>query len=69
MTKPTHPGVQVRHARSCAGRSGGECSCRPTYLAHVFSARDGKRIRKTFPTLAAARAWRQDAQVALLEAR
>jgi integrase len=36
-----------------------------TYRASVWSARDGKRIRKTFPTLAAAKAWRQDAQVAL----
>jgi integrase len=27
----------------------------------VFSARDGKKIRRTFPTLSAARAWRVDA--------
>jgi integrase len=31
----------------------------------VWSNRDGKRIRKTFPTLAAAKAWRRDALVAL----
>jgi integrase len=35
------------------------------YRASVWSARDEKRIRRTFPTLAAAKAWRQDAQVAL----
>jgi integrase len=35
------------------------------YRASVWSARDNKRIRRTFPTLAAAKAWRQDAQVAL----
>jgi integrase len=31
----------------------------------VWSTRDRKRIRKTFPTLAAARSWRHDAQAAL----
>ena len=30
-----------------------------------WSARDGKKLRKTFPTLAAARGWRADAQVGL----
>ena len=58
-------GIEVRHARSCGSRSGAACNCRKTYQAHVYSARDGKRIRRTFPTLAAAKAWRQDAQVAL----
>jgi integrase len=58
-------GIEVRHARACPSRSGGRCACKPTYQAHVWSARDGKRIRKTFPTPTAARAWRQDASVAL----
>jgi hypothetical protein len=31
----------------------------------VWSNRDHKRIRKTFPTLAAAKAWRQDASGAV----
>jgi integrase len=31
----------------------------------VWSARDQKRIRKTFPTLAAARSWRAEAQTAI----
>jgi integrase len=31
-----------------------------SYRASVWSARDQKRIRRTFPTLAAAKAWRQD---------
>jgi hypothetical protein len=35
------------------------------YEASVFSVRDGKKIRKTFPTLAAAKAWRADALVGL----
>jgi integrase len=39
------------------------------YRASAYSARDGKRIRKTFSTLAEAKAWRQDAQVALRQGR
>jgi integrase len=36
-----------------------------SYRASVWSAAENKRIRKTFPTLAAARAWRQDAGTAV----
>lgn len=72
MSKPkSTPGITVRHARSCATQTDADatCSCKPTYQAHVFDRRHvdpetgkhGKRIRKTFPTLAAAKAWRQDA--------
>jgi integrase len=55
----------VRHGRSCRSRSDGGCSCRPSYQAQVFSAREQKTIRKTFRELAEARAWRQESQVAL----
>jgi integrase len=41
------------------------CRCRPTYQASVWSAREGKRMFKTFTTLAEAKAWRSEAQVAL----
>lgn len=58
-------GIRVRHSRSCANSNGGRCNCRPSYEAFVFSARDGKKLRKTFPTLAAARAWRSDTSSAL----
>jgi integrase len=61
-----HPtGIEVRHARSCLARNGAKCSCKPTYQANVWSKRDGKRIRKTFPSLAAAKSWRHDALVAV----
>ena len=36
-----------------------------SYRGKVWSARDRKAIRKTFPTQAAAKAWRHDALVAL----
>ena len=59
-------GIDTRHARSCRSRGGGgRCNCTPTYQAHVFDNRAKKRIRKTFPSMAAARTWRQDALVAL----
>ncbi len=58
-------GIEVRHRKTCpAARADGKC-CQPTYQAHVFDARTGRRIRKTFPTKTAARLWRQDAIVAL----
>jgi hypothetical protein len=62
-------GIGVRHSRSCASRAGRYCNCEPSYQAHVWSKRDGKRIRKTFPTLAAARTWRTDAKKALQDGK
>jgi len=61
----TPPGIDARHAKACASRAAGSCGCKPTYQAHVFDARSGRRIRKTFPTLSAAKKWRQEASVAL----
>jgi integrase len=58
-------GIEVRHGKGCGSRASGRCNCRPTYQASVWSAREAKRIRKTFPTLAAARAWRSEAQTAV----
>jgi integrase len=60
-------GIEVRHSRACpaACNSEARCKCRPSYQAHVWSAREQKRIRKTFPTLAEAKAWRAEALVAL----
>ena len=63
-----HPGIRVRHSRSCPFLSGGDCTagrrdgCRPSYEAWVFDRRTEKKIRKTFPTLAAAKGWRDDAR-------
>lgn len=64
-TKKATPGVSVRHSKGCSEPTSGRCGCTPTYQAHVFDARSGKRIRKTFPTRAAAKLWRQDAVVAV----
>ncbi len=58
-------GIRIRHSKLCPSRSDGACRCRPTYQASVWSAREGKRLFKTFASLAEAKAWRADSQVAL----
>lgn len=62
---PVAEGIRKLHSARCAARSGGRCGCRAGYEASVFSAREGKKIRKTFPSLAAAKAWRADALAGL----
>lgn len=54
-------GIEVRHESSCRSHDAGRCSCEPTFRATVWSQHERKRIRKSFPTRAAAKAWRQDA--------
>jgi integrase len=62
MASPSrHPGVTIRHSRRCSVQDGRPCSCTPSYRAEVWSARDGKKIRKDCRTLAEAKAWRADA--------
>src|ERR1700730_9905278 len=56
-------GVRQRHGRACDSK--GRCRC--PYEAFVYSKRDGKKIRKTFPNYAAARIWREDANKAVRE--
>ena len=58
-------GIEIRHARTCAMREGRRCNCAPTYRAEVWSEREGKRVRKSFRTLAEAKAWRIDARAAV----
>lgn len=60
-TKPT-PGIVIRHSRTCASRDDdGRCNCEPTFEAWVYSKRDRRKIRRSFPTIAAAKGWRIDA--------
>jgi integrase len=63
MALPT--GIRLRHSRSCPTWAGEPCACKPAYQAEVWSAREKKKIRRTFATLAAARGWRADALVGL----
>ena len=57
-------GIRPRHSRACASlpdNGGGRCNCKPSYEAHIFLKHEGRKLRKTFPTQAAARSWRVDA--------
>jgi integrase len=58
-------GIRPRHSRSCPARGWEACSCKPSYESTAWSHRDSKKIRRSFPTLAAARAWQRDAVTAL----
>ena len=58
-------GIVKRHSKDCPAKEGGRCTCKAGWEASVFSQRDGKKIRKTFPTASAARSWRADALTAL----
>ena len=58
-------GITVRHGRGRRASEGGRCQCRPAFQAQVFSPRDRRTIRKSFPTLSEARAWRADTKTAL----
>jgi hypothetical protein len=65
MAERKIPGIDIRHGKSCASRNSGACDCHPTFQAHVYDARSGRRIRTTFSTITAAKRWRQEAMVAL----
>jgi integrase len=60
-------GIRKRHSRSCPSHKGGQCGkpCKPSYEAWVYSARDSKKLRKTFPDERSAKAWRADADSAV----
>jgi integrase len=56
---PAHVGIEVRHKKACATRSGGNCNCRPSYRAEVHDTATGRPMKSpTFKALADARAWR-----------
>ncbi len=58
-------GIEIRHQPKCPSDRGARCSCSPTYRAVVYSRREKRRLTKSFKSMAEAKAWRSDAQVAL----
>ena len=58
-------GIRKRHSEGCPAKAGGRCRCRAGYEAWVFSKRDRKKIRRTFPRRSEAKAWRSDALTSL----
>jgi integrase len=66
VSATNHSGVRVRHSRSCPkARGGRRCECAPTYEASVGTGARGAKVRRSFPTEAAAVAWRLDVQRAV----
>ena len=63
--RPATRGSRSATRRGCVSREAGVATAIPAYQAQAYSRRDGKTLRKTFPTLAAAKAWRADAQSAI----
>lgn len=55
------PGIEAKHRAACIANDGGQCNCKPFYLATVYSAREDRRIRKQFESLGEARLWRAGA--------
>ncbi len=55
-------GITTRHTKACRAREGGRCNCTPSYQAHIWDDANKRRLRKTFPTQAAAKGWRIDVQ-------
>jgi integrase len=62
MAARTITGIRARHSRSCKSASGGACICKLSWEASVYLKREGRKVRKTFPMQAAAKAWRADAE-------
>ena len=60
-------GIRIRHSRKCPAAKDREarCNCSPSYRAEVWDKSAGTKIRETFPTLAAADAWRTDKRSAV----
>src|SRR5262245_39407011 len=56
-------GIETRHKRDCRSKDGGRCNCTPSFRASVWVQAEGRKVKKTFPTKAAAKAWRHDAMV------
>jgi integrase len=53
-------GVRKIHQRTCASHRGARCRCGGGWEAWVWDAAADKKIRKTFPSEPAAKAWRVD---------
>jgi integrase len=59
-------GIRVRHATDCAKLRGAtRCSCKPTYEAWVAAGERGRKLRRSFKTETAAKAWRAEGQTAI----
>lgn len=65
MGRRATTGIRKRHTRPCASRRGGKCDCDGSWEASVWDRREKKKLRATFSTQAAAKAWQQDSAVSV----
>jgi integrase len=54
-------GIVKLHSKGCPAKDGGRCACNAGYEAWVYLAREGRKVRKTFPRKAEAKSWRTEA--------
>jgi integrase len=60
-------GVRRRHSAGCPARTDAtvRCRCNAGWEAQVYDPATGRLLRRTLPTLAAARSWRRDAETGI----
>jgi integrase len=58
-------GIVKRHSKGCPAKAGSRCRCGGGYEASIYSARDGRKVRKTFARESEAKSWRAEAKRAL----
>jgi integrase len=59
-------GIRIRHRTDCSKlRGAARCNCNPTYEAWVAAGARGQKMRRSFKTESAAKAWRAEAHVAI----
>jgi integrase len=64
---PVHTGIETRHQPKCRSRCQEDCDCHPHYRAAVHDSTIGNaRKSPTFKSLAEARAWKANADLAIL---
>lgn len=54
-------GIRKRHSKGCPARSGRRCNCNAGWEASFYLASEERKVRRTFPRKAEAKAWRAGA--------
>lgn len=52
--------IKKRHSEKCPAHRDKRCACSGGYRAEVYSPKDGKKLRKTFPLKSEAESWAAD---------
>src|SRR5439155_19936419 len=75
MHNKATPGIRERHVRTCPAKAlgarehGAPCGCTPSFEAWVWVPEDGKKLRSTHKTRAAAKGWLVDNRKAARDGR